>query len=697
MLRLTTIKRLLAGVALCLALVTRSGSAELPLTNVPIPKDRPAPVAAEVADDGIATSSVSPRVGAADAIDSSENALARLKAGLAALSAGDLETCLAYRDHFGLQTLDGQILDWAIALSGHRALSSRDIAAAANRLAGWPGLSIMRANSEHALFRANVEPRAVVDAFGGAKPQTTEGVFALARALISLGRKDDARQVLSDFWRFTKLSAGQERGFLREFGRLVPSSVHRFRMERMLYEYRIASATRVAKLAGAEDLLEAWAAVIRRKSNASQLLHKVPSNQRSAGFLFAYARHLRRQGEFQEAATILKKAPRDPMLLVDPDEWWTERRVLSRELLDAGEVKLAYETAAGHAAASAAAIADAEFHAGWYALRGLRNARAAMRHFARVAEVTSGPISQARAYYWMGRSAAEGGPGNATALFERAARYKTTFYGQLAAASLGTRHLAISYPEPTTEERQQFTRRKMVRVIRRLEDADYHARATIIYGMLAEELPSAGELALLAVMAEDRGDHRLALRIGKTAAQRDIDIGALAHPLGAIPARANIKGRNRMMAYAVARQESEFNASAVSQAGARGLLQLMPGTAREMARKTGLGYSNSRLVRDAAYNAQLGTAYLMEQLDRFDGSFVMTFAAYNAGPFRVQQWVERYGDPRGKPVDWVVDWIERIPFAETRNYVQRVMENYQVYRVRLDGTFDIAGDLVRGN
>ncbi|TIT90497.1 MAG: ATP-binding cassette domain-containing protein [Mesorhizobium sp.] len=177
---------------------------------------------------------------------------------------------------------------------------------------------------------------------------------------------------------------------------------------------------------------------------------------------------------------------------------------------------------------------------------------------------------------------------------------------------------------------------------------------------------------------------------------RGIDVGALSHPLGVIPDTADISGSGKALAYAIARQESEFNVGAISSAGARGLLQLMPGTARQLAKKAGLTFSQTRLTSDAGYNATLGAAFLGEQLDRFSGSYVLTFAGYNAGPNRAAQWVAKYGDPRGKDTDAVVDWIERIPYTETRSYVQRVMENYEVYKMRISGKYDIVGDLVNG-
>ena len=188
----------------------------------------------------------------------------------------------------------------------------------------------------------------------------------------------------------------------------------------------------------------------------------------------------------------------------------------------------------------------------------------------------------------------------------------------------------------------------------------------------------------------------MALKVAKIAAARGIDVGALSHPLGVIPSSADVSSAGEALAYAVARQESEFNVGAVSGAGARGLLQLLPDTARQVARKAGMAFSPERLTTDAGYNATLGSAFIGEQIGRFGGSYVLAFAGYNAGPRRAAEWVAKYGDPRGRDIDAVVDWIERIPYAETRSYVQRVMENYEVYKMRLSGRFDIVGDLTDG-
>jgi soluble lytic murein transglycosylase len=622
--------------------------------------------------------------------------IALLKAGLDAIEAMDIGRARRIRDRLPETSIDRHILAWAIAFDGGRDVPSIDIARAAVTLPDWPGMTLLRRNSERAFYREDPDAKRVISVFGDSKPQTLDGVILLARAHASLGQVRDARAVLAPFWRTAKLEAPEEQRIIKEFGVILQPEDHRARMEGMLYSERIASADRVAKLAGAEPLAKAWAAVIRGEKTAPALLKAVPAAMRTAGYYFAEARYLRRKKKFVEAAHVMLKAPTDRAALVNPDAWWLERRVLSRELVDQGNIKLAYQIAAAHAAESPVEAADAEFHAGWYALRGLKDAKAGARHFARIAEIAEGPISQARAYYWLGRAAEEGGPGDANSFYEKAAAYGTTFYGQLAAERIGGKTLNVAYPEPTAADRETFGRRETVKAIHRLQRCGYQKLADMLYRELAEDLTSRGELALLADMAEKRGDHVLALKVGKIAAGRGRDIGALSHPVGAIPDDADISSSGKALAYAIARQESEFNVAAVSHAGARGLLQLLPGTAKSVAKKAGVAFSQERLTTDAGYNATLGAAFLGEQLGRFDGSYVLTFVGYNAGPGRAREWIRRYGDPRGKDIETVVDWIERIPFAETRAYVQRVMENYQVYKMRLSGRFDIEGDLIKG-
>lgn len=620
----------------------------------------------------------------------------QLKIGLDALAAKDFDGARSARDGLPASSLDHHILAWAIALYGGDKVPSGEIAAAAELLPDWPGIATLRRNSERALARENLAADVVIKAFDGSQPKTAEGIIALARAFVAKNNVQAAQSVLSPFWRTEKLEAKDETAIINEFGPIIPAADHRYRMERMFYADRVGSAQRVAMLAGTKELADAWAAASQGDKDTPKLLAAVPVGQQGAGYLFAEAEYLRKRKKFTDAAALILKAPTDRAALVDPDAWWVERRVLSRELMDKGDMKTAYRIVAAHMAESPTNAADAEFHAGWYALRGLKDSAKAAEHFSRIASLAQGNLSLSRAYYWLGRAAEAGGPGNAKDYFIKASAFGTTFYGQLAGERVGNRTLNIASPQPSDIDQQSFAKREAVSAIGRLQEAGYERYANTLYLDLAGQLSSPGEVALLAAMAEKQGNHFLALRIGKIAAANGVNVGALSHPIGVIPETANISGSGKALAYAIARQESEFNVGAVSRVGALGLLQLMPGTAEQLAKKAGMAFSQAKLTTDPGYNATLGAAFLGQQLDRYDGSYVLTFAGYNAGPRRADQWIKRYGDPRGKDIDAVVDWIERIPYSETRSYIQRVMENYEVYKMRISGEFDIVGDLVNG-
>lgn len=620
-----------------------------------------------------------------------------LKTGLDALSNKDAANAIAVRNAMAKGTLDRHILTWAIAVSGQKGVPSYEIANAQQELKGWPGLGVLRANSEHALYRENPAAPDVLSAFGTTRPETADGTIILARAFQANGDKNSATKLLRGLWSKDALDKETETKILEEFPNLLTAADHKRRMEMLLYRGRLDQAVRFSDLGKAQSLYRAWVAVAKKAGNAAALIAAVdPSWRNEPAYLFVRVEYLRKQEKYEEAAKLLANLSKDKDTLVNPGEWWVEQRIVSRGLLDQGKFKAAYAIAANNVATDPADIVDAEFHAGWYALRGLEDATTAAQHFQRILKASNRPISVSRAWYWMGRAAEAGAPGNANEYFAKAATLPGTFYGQLAAARLGRTALNVSYPSPTTDDRTRFESREAVRAISRLEASGHGWRADSLYRALAEELTSPGELALLSARAEKTRGHQLSLQIGKLAFGRGIDVAALAFPIGVIPASANISGSGKALAYAIARQESAFNPAAISPANARGLLQILPGTAKGVAGRHGLAYSKERLTTDTAYNATLGAHYLGEQIDDFGGSYILTFVAYNAGPRRVPDWINRYGDPRGKSIDDVVDWIERIPFAETRNYVQRVMENYQVYKSRLGQTADIVQDLRMG-
>ena len=448
-------------------------------------------------------------------------------------------------------------------------------------------------------------------------------------------------------------------------------------------------------------IAKARAAVIRKRPDAGAALAAVPSGARSdPGYLFAVAKFNRRQDRSREAAAALAQAPRGGAALVDPDAWSVERRVVARDLLDKGDAKGAYQVLARDEPSSDSDKIDSDMLAGFIALRALGDAKTAYRHFAAVHKEATIPGTASRALYWQGRALeALGDPASARGAYERAARYTTSYYGQISRARLGLSDLPIrSLPQPTATDRATFGSRIAVRAIDLLYRADQKELALPLAGALASDLTSPGEVVLLGALTQKYKDPRATLTVGRAGLSNGLPVDALAYPTNGIPAYKPVgPAIETPVVHAIARQESAFNPKAVSHANARGLLQLLPTTAARTAKAAGVAFDAKRLTTDAAFNAQLGAAHLGELAEKFDGSYVMVFAAYNAGTSRVVEWIARYGDPRKPDVD-PVDWVERIPFAETRNYVQRVMENTQVYRTRLNGrtALLIQRDMARG-
>lgn len=659
--------------------------------NIPLPTARPdfvqtGSVQARALDVKFITSNkknaVSPRKGS-------------LKQGLQALRKGDLNTALGIRAGMAPGSLDRKILAWSIALAGTKNLRSGEISAIAKDLPHWPGQKALKRNAERALIGEGLSASQVVNIFRSSKPSTVEGAIHLASSYQQLGQTTNANRVIAPFWRNETLNKKTENKILKKLGSVLTQADHRHRMHQLLYNDRVKAAERIANKTGQFSLAKARGAVVRKQANAGSLLEAVaPSSKKDVNYLFARIEYARRLGKYSKAANLLLKAPRDPALLIDPDEWWVERRVISRQMLEIGKPRLAYKLAAEHSAKSARDIIDAEFHAGWYALRFLNDAVTARRHFGRLLQHATRPISQSRGHYWMGRASSGD---SARSHYQKAARHAGTYYGQLAARKLGIKKLNIKRANPTKADRSNYASRELVRAIKRLEAIGSGWRADSIYRHLALTLKSPGEIAILAADAERKRDYSLSLQVGKLAHGRGFKVDTLSWPLGAIPRSAKIGSTGLALSYSIARQESAFNKKAVSPANARGLLQLLPGTAKAVARKKGLKYSYKRLTSDAAYNATLGSSYLSEQLGNFNNSYVLTFAGYNAGPRRAEEWIERFGNPRGKSLNEVIDWVEKIPFKETRSYVQRILENYQVYKTRIAGSsLNIERDLTRG-
>jgi soluble lytic murein transglycosylase len=546
----------------------------------------------------------------------------------------------------------------------------------------WPVADWMRGLREGWLFSGKPTPAEALETLGEAPPLTAPGKVALARAQLSLGKRDEAQATIRDLWREGDLDAASEAATLREFGAFLTRDDHRARASRLAYDGHAAAAWRAAAYAGADviTLINARFEAARGPLSA-RMSSAVPQALRGdPGYLFAHVQDARRSGRYDEAIAWLKLAPKDPDKLVDPDSWWSERRMIARALIDKGEYDKAYALCAEAVTASSPAHVDAAFHAGWIALRFLNDPARAAPHFAAAAEAAETPISIARANYWRGRAAeALGHSDDAHGYYSKAAAYPIAYYGQLAAHKLGVGEVT---PRRPAEAATGDARAEATRVIELYLAAGLEDFATPVAYGAARAWTDGAQLAALAEVLKAKASAATNVTFGKLATERGYPLDAVAFPTFGLPEYQPLPGSaGRAEVLAVTRQESEFIPRAASGVGARGLMQIMPMTAADTARKAGVPYDYARLTSDPGYNMQLGAAYLGQLVSGEGGSLALAAAAYNAGAGRVAQWLNAYGDPRGSADP--VDWVERIPYDETRDYVMRVMENYGVYQARL--------------
>jgi soluble lytic murein transglycosylase len=564
----------------------------------------------------------------------------------------------------------------------------------------WPGIQIVRRRAEAVMWQVPLDPRTVIAFFAHEPPHTAKGHFALARALLAQGDTAGASAVLLDAWRNDAFPPDLEAQARDAFAGLITPADDAARMDSRLYAEDEDAALRAAGHLNtvAFDIAKARAAVIDQAGNAKALLEAVPESARhDPGYTFSRVQWLRRYEKFPEAAQLLLTAPRDPGKLGDVDQWWVERRLVARKLLDLDEPRLAYEVVNASAVPNDENYrAEQHFTAGWIALRFLHEPSIALAHFARIGDGVSNPITLARGYYWQGRAAeANGHEEDARAFYRQAAAYPTAFYGQLARARLGLDEVTLQMlPEPEPEHRIL----EISRVFEILYAVDESDLVATMAADLGENATDTEALATFADVAARHHDARAMLLIGKGALRRGLPFDRYAFPSFGVPEYQRIGPEvEPSVVYSIVRQESAFNPRVVSNANAIGLMQVTPAAGRNTAKQFNVTFDQRRLSQDVAYNAQLGTAELGNEIATWRGSYILAFVAYNAGPRRAKEWIEQYGDPRDPKID-PIDWIERIPISETRNYVQRVLENMQVYRVLVENNpkLLIEADLRRG-
>jgi len=624
--------------------------------------------------------------------------VARLRQALRAARSGDTSQATMLQGALS-NPIARKLVTWAMIDAAGSELDFVTLAAAQRDLTGFPRPVRLRASLEKSLERAALPPAQVIALFQGRDPETAEGAMALAAAYQLSGRAADAQTLIRHVWRNHAFAADVQAAMLGRFGPYLTPDDHAARLDMLLYTSEGPAAAALLGLVTPDERAVAEARIALRagRSDAPQLVSLVPAAlQTSPGLAFDRARFYRKHNLSTLAAGLVQYFPSaTPERPEVTEQVWTERRALMFASLQNGDSAGAYAAASAGGLQPGAQYNEAQFFAGWVALTRLKNPDLAEQHFAKLQAGAETPITLSRAYYWRGRAAAAKGDAmNANLFWGEGAKYYTTFYGQLSAAKVDQAVLQLGVdPIPTALDRATFESLDVIRAARMLGDAgERDLFATFV--MAAEDsMTTPAQLALLVDMTRLYGDQWLSMRVVRAGAMRGLYLPDRGYPVRMAPTGEDVA--EPAFVFAIARQESSFDPLARSPVGARGMMQLMPGTAAGLARRLGLSYSPGRLD-DPDYNMRLGAGYLDELVNDFSGSYVLAAAAYNAGPGRPPQWIAACGDPRtGDPTDF----IECIPFSETRDYVMRVMEAMQVYRARLRGgtaPLTIAADLKRG-
>src|SRR4051812_2913763 len=579
-----------------------------------------------------------------------------------------------------------KLVEWAILRSDDNDANFSRYAAFIAANPNWASIHVMRRRAEAMLWHENPAPATVRGYFAKWDPLTAKGRFALARALLAQGDRAGAQTQVRKAWWRDAFSGDLENQGIETFGGLITAADHKARMDMRLYAEDLEGAMRSANRVGgtALPIAKARIAVIKKAGNAKALLDAVPAEaQRDVGYIFSRAQLLRRADKGDEAGALILSIPRGQSQVVDSDQWWIERRLVARKLLDLGDAKSAYQVARdAEPPRKENYRIEHQFTAGWIALRFLNDPVTAQTHFARMAKGVSNPISLGRSGYWQGRAAeALGKTSEARAHYEAAAQYPTAYYGQIARARLGYQDMVLRAP-PLRPGAGQMEAVRAAEMLYAIGERDL---VTTMLADLGERSSDPGMLAALGDVAARNKDARAMLLVGKGGLGRSLPVEQYAFPTIGIPDYRPVgPAVEPSIVYSIARQESIFNPRTLSSAKAMGLMQVTPEAGRYVSKKFGVAFDVKRLMSDSVYNVQLGAAELGDLIVDYRGSYILSFAGYNAGRGRVHDWVARYGDPRDPKVD-PIDWVERIPFSETRNYVQRVLENLQVYRVRFGG------------
>ena len=542
----------------------------------------------------------------------------------------------------------------------------------------WPNQSVLKRSAEEAIT-AQTPAQILVVWFQENSPRTTNGVMAYGNALKNLNKSKELKEFIKTAWVEKTFSKTKQKEFLKNFGHLLTQADHVHRLERLLWANETEQTQRLMPLIGSDHKKLAEARLAFKAGKKSGVPKKFENHE---GSLYDQARSLRKQGRYDEATSLIHKANHSPE---NAANWWQECHYIAREFIENKRYKDAFNLITKHKLTSGEGFATAEWTAGWLSLRFLNDPTTALKHFKNLYKNVKSPISLSRAAYWLGRSYETLGKNQEAAdWYKKASEYRTTYYGQLSAAKLKL----APYPElshhDTTTSNPEVLEHELAQALNLLavigKPAHQWTRPFAI--KLAKEFEHDHDKHTLVSFVSEILPHETVWVTRTAGSEKHLEIRQGYPHLKGLPKGAGLP--EQALSHSIAYQESRFDPYAISSAGAMGLMQMMPQTAQITAKKIGVKHQKSQLTSDPKHNVMLGSHHLGHMLERFDNSYILAIAAYNAGHTPVERWLTTFGDPRTGEID-IVDWVELIPYKETRNYVQRVLENIGPYRSLLDG------------
>jgi soluble lytic murein transglycosylase len=554
----------------------------------------------------------------------------------------------------------------------------------------YPRINRIRYLAEHKLSTEKISTKKIITWFGPKEPLSGFGKLILGESHIQNGNLDKGTSLIKEGWITADLNRSNMKFFRKKYKKYLDANDYINRADYLAWENKYWDLKRMLRYLPKDyELLYTARQILMSKSyGVDQAIKNVPARLKNdAGLNYDRLKWRRKRGRVDSSLEILFKVKNDKNYLVRPEKWWKERAIMARALIYKKKYELAYKVSSKHSLDKGPEYAEAEWISGWIALSFLNDPILAIDHFNNFYQNVGYPISLSRGAYWLARSYEEIGDKELSfQWYNEATKYLTTYYGQLAHLKIkpGENFQLTEQQKITDEYKKYFYKKDLVKIVHLLDELNKRKYTKHILKHLASDNIEDGSEILAAELSTNISRYDYAIQIAKQASYEKRFHNDFNYPIISTPKYIN--GRKipeTAFILSIIRQESEFDMSANSHAGAQGLMQLMPYTAKLVSKQAKLPYSKSRLTRDPEYNINLGSHYIAGLILEYEGAYPFAIAAYNAGPKRVKYWKKINGNPQKKEIDYV-DWVELIKFKETRNYVQRVLENYNVYRYILE-------------